>query len=391
MATSIESVRSGAGVPAIRSLALERSILRGLAVLRWVSMIWVIGVAIYSARGTKKYIEQPLVVMVALALGLAVTIVATRLATQDTARALRLPTVLADIGTAISLYLADGYGFAEKHVFNPGQALTASWPICAVASTGIAFGPLAGFIAGFLMGFSRYVSALLNGFDDWGPNAFGSLANTTVFSAVWGFIAGWVSMQMRRAENEIANARAREDFARTMHDSVLQTLSLVERRSRATDPQLADTARRTDRELRAYLFGGADSAVETLVLGLRRIVDRAILDHGLAVELSMVDGDEPPPDVTAAVVSAAGEARTNAAKHANATKVVIFCDPDDGPAGGQVFVSVKDDGKGFDRSETDPSRRGLLGSIEQRMTDVGGRSEIVSGVGKGTEVRLWGP
>jgi signal transduction histidine kinase len=332
MATSIPSALPGAaGVPAIRSLALERSILRGLAVLRWVSMLWVIGVAIYSARGSKKYIEHPFVVMAALALGLAVTIVATRLATQDTARALRLPTVLADVATAVALYLADGYGFATKHVFNPGQSLTASWPICAVASTGIAFGPLAGFLAGFLMGFSRYISALLNGFNDWGPNAFGSLANTTVFSAVWGFIAGWVSMQMRRAENEIANARARENFARTMHDSVLQTLSLVERRSRATDPQLANTARRTDRELRAYLFGGADSAVETLVLGLRRIVDRAILDHGLPVELSMVDGDEPPPDVTAAVVAAAGEALVNAAKHAGASKVVVFCDPDDGP------------------------------------------------------------
>jgi signal transduction histidine kinase len=391
MALSRTSIGSEPTLPAIRSLALERSLLRGLAVLRWVSIIWVIGVVLYSARGSKDYIAHPLVVMAALALGLVVTIVTTRFATQDTARALRLPTVLADVGTAVALYLADGYGFAEKHVFNPGQALTASWPICAVASTGIAFGPLAGFLAGFLMGFSRFLSALLNGFDDWGANAFGSLANTTVFSAVWGFIAGWVSMQMRRAENEVANARAREDFARTMHDSVLQTLSLVERRSRATDPQLADSARRTDRELRAYLFGGADSTTETLVLGLRRVVDRAILDHGLPVELSMVDGDEPPEDVAAAIVAAAGEALTNAAKHANATKVVVFCDPDDGPVGGQVFVSVKDNGKGFDRATIDPSRRGLLGSIEQRMTDVEGRSEIVSGVGKGTEVRLWGP
>jgi signal transduction histidine kinase len=378
-------------VPVIRSLALERSLLRGLAVLRWVSMIWVIGVSLYSARRSKNFLERPLVVVAALGLGLTVTVIATRLATQDTARALRLPTVVADVGTAVSLYLADGYGFAENHVFNPGQALTASWPICAVASTGIAFGPFAGLLAGFIMGFSRFLSALLNGFNDWGPDAFGSLANTTVFSSVWGFTAGWIAFQMRRAENEVATARAREDFARTMHDSVLQTLSLVERRTRETDPQLADTARRTDRELRAYLFGGADSETETLVLGLRRIVDRAILDHGLEVELSMVDGDEPPPDVAAAVVAAAGEALTNAAKHSKARKVVVFCDPDDGPLGGRVFVSVKDDGVGFDRSTVDPSRRGLVGSIEERMTAIQGRSEIQSTLGNGTEVRLWGP
>lgn len=378
-------------VPQGQSLALERSILRGLAVLRWVSMVWVIGVAIYSARGTRSFIRHPLVVIAALSLGLVVTIVATRLATLDTARALRRPTVLADVGTAVSLYLADGYGFAEKHVFNPGQSLTASWPICAVASAGIAFGPIAGFAAGFLMGLSRFLSALLNGFDEWGSNAFGSLANTTVFSAVWGFIAGWVSMQMRRAENEVAAARAREDFARTMHDSVLQTLSLVERRSRVSDPQLADTARRTDRELRAYLFGGAGSTADTLVLGLRQVVDRMILDHGLPVELSIVEGGEPPVEVTAAIVGAAGEALMNAAKHTKATRVVVFSDADEGPNGNQVFVTVSDDGGGFDPESIDPSRRGVNGSIRERMNAIGGRAEIVSTSGKGTEVRLWGP
>lgn len=386
-----KSGRESLTVPVVGTLALERSILRGLAVLRWVSIVWVIGVAIYSSRESRNFIRHPLVVIAALSLGLVVTIVATRLATLDTARALRRPTVLADLATAVSLYLADGYGFMEKHVFNPGQSLTASWPICAVASAGIAFGPLAGIAAGFLMGSSRFLSALLNGFDEWGPNAYGSLANTTVFSAVWGFIAGWVSLQMRRAENEVAAARAREDFARTMHDSVLQTLSLVERRSRVSDPQLADTARRTDRELRAYLFGGADTAADTLALGLRRVVDRMVLDHGLAVELSIVEGSDPPGEVTTAVVGAVGEALMNAAKHAKATKVVVFCDTDEGPSGGQVFVTVSDDGRGFDPESVDSSRRGLKGSIRERMKQIGGRAEIVSTPGKGTEVRLWGP
>ena len=375
-------------VPAkIRSLALERSMLKGLAVLRWVSLFWVIGVAIYS----RSYLRHPGAVIAALSLAGVVTLFSTRFATMDTARALRLPIVVADVGTALMLYLVDGYGFGENHVFNPGQSLTASWPVCAVASTGIAFGPLAGAAAGGLLGFGRYLSAVLNGFDDWGGNTFWSLVNTTVFSAVWGFIAGWIARQLRVAENEVATARAREDFARTMHDSVLQTLMLVERRTRSTDPQLADAARRTDRELRSYLFGGADSVVETLASGLRRVVDRAIVDFGLNVELSAVDGDGPPGDVVTAVTAATGEALVNAAKHARSHRVVVFCDPDDGPNGGRLFVSIKDDGVGFIREAIDPSRQGLVGSIEARMLAVGGRAEIVSTPGKGTEVRLWGP
>ena len=364
--------------------------LRGLGVLRWVSLAWVVGVAIWS----RKYLRHPGLLTVVLVAATGVTIAATRFATRDTERALRLPTVFADIGTALSLYLLDGYAFTSNHVFHPGQSVTASWPVCAVASTGIAFGPLAGFGAGLLMALGRYLSAVLNGYDGpWSANILGSLANTAVFSSVWGLVAGWIAMQLRKAQNEVATVRAREDFARTMHDGVLQTLALVERRSRLADPQLADTAKRTDRELRSYLFGGADREITTLVAGVRAVVDRAVLDHDLAVELTAVDdGDSEPTDaVTRAVVGATGEALANVAKHASATRVVVFVDTAAGPNEDRVLVTISDNGVGFDLESIAPSRQGISGSIRTRMNQIGGEVEIRSTPGNGTEVHLWGP
>ena len=364
--------------------------LRGLGVLRWVSLVWVIGVAIWSHR----FLRHPVVLIIVLIAATAVTVTSTRFAVRDTARALRLPTVVADLLTALSLYLLDGFAFKAHHVFNPGQSVTASWPVCAVASAGIAFGPAAGFAAGLLMALGRYLSAILNGYKGpWNGAVLGSLANTAVFSSIWGFIAGWIAMHLRRAENEVATVRAREDFARTMHDGVLQTLSLVQRRSRATDPQLADAAKRTDRELRSYLFGGADREATMLVAGVRAVVDRAALDHDLPVEMTAVDDgeSEPAADVRKALIGATAEALANAAKHASATRVTVFVDTAAGPNENRTLITIADNGVGFAINDTDPSRRGITGSIRARMNEAGGAVEIRSTPGNGTEVELWGP
>jgi signal transduction histidine kinase len=79
------------------------------------------------------------------------------------------------------------------------------------------------------------------------------------------------------------------------------------------------------------------------------------------------------------------EALTNAAKHGGAQVVTVFVERgDDG-----VFVSVKDDGAGFD-TEATPDGVGLARSIRARMREIGGRVEIESHPGSGAEVRLWG-
>jgi signal transduction histidine kinase len=89
----------------------------------------------------------------------------------------------------------------------------------------------------------------------------------------------------------------------------------------------------------------------------------------------------------AALTGAAGEAMVNAGKHGHAAKVQVYVEPDDT---GGVFCSVKDDGQGFDPSST-VEGIGLSRSIRGRVSEVGGRVEIVSAPGDGTEVLLWLP
>jgi signal transduction histidine kinase len=94
-----------------------------------------------------------------------------------------------------------------------------------------------------------------------------------------------------------------------------------------------------------------------------------------------------PGELVDALAGAAGEALMNAGKHGGASKVTIYVEPSDDDG---VFCSVKDDGSGFDPATT-PERVGLSRSIRGRIADVGGRVEIHSQVGDGTEVCLWLP
>jgi len=209
-----------------------------------------------------------------------------------------------------------------------------------------------------------------------------------VFYALGGAAAGYLARLLRRAEQEISAARAREEVARTLHDGVLQTLAVVERR--ANDPALSRLAREQERELRDWLFGAAQPAgvVADLGVALRAAAARFEDAFGGRAQVLVAD-DLPPlaPEVVAALTGAAGEALVNAGKHGRASKVQVYVEPDE--AGG-VFCSVKDDGGGFDPGTT-AEGIGLSRSIRGRVGEVGGRVEVVSAPGAGTEVLLWLP
>jgi signal transduction histidine kinase/phage shock protein PspC (stress-responsive transcriptional regulator) len=195
----------------------------------------------------------------------------------------------------------------------------------------------------------------------------------------------WRRLLDSRAGERTARIRSEEraTVAAHLHDSVLQTLALIQRH--ADEPQaVGRLARGQERELRAWLYdpevvrqGGTWAG---LVAGMVADVES---DHALTVD-PVVVGDAPVDDALAALGAATREALVNAAKHSGATSADLYTEvtPD------RVSVFVRDRGKGFDPATVPDDRRGLRDSVSGRLARLGGRAEIRSAAGEGTEVEL---
>jgi len=247
---------------------------------------------------------------------------------------------------------------------------------------------MAGAGGGLVLGVCRVAATVWNGATvDTAGRAL-SLVNTAVLYALSGALAGYLFRLLVRAEREVSAARAREEVARTLHDGVLQTLALVERRT--GDEALARLAREQERELREFLFGppASGGAKGDLAPALRAAAARFEGAYGGRVDVVVAE-DVPTlsAERVAAVAGAVGEALTNTGKHGAATRVTVYAEPTDD---GGLFCSVKDDGGGYDMA-TVPDGVGLSRSVRGRMAEIGGRVEVTSAPGFGTEVRLWVP
>jgi signal transduction histidine kinase len=189
---------------------------------------------------------------------------------------------------------------------------------------------------------------------------------------------------LRRAQHQLAEAEAREGVARHLHDGVLQTLALIERRSGS--PDIARLAREQEGELRAYLFGDRRER-GGLAAELRAAAARLERAWPTTTVTVTVSDDVPAlgPEQVDAVSGAVAEALTNAAKHGHARRVVVFADLDE--ASGGLFLSIKDDGDGFDPAHL-AEGVGMARSIRGRSEQVGGCVEFASAPGDGAEVRI---
>jgi signal transduction histidine kinase len=166
-----------------------------------------------------------------------------------------------------------------------------------------------------------------------------------------------------------------------LHDSVLQTLALVQRSS---DPQqVAALARRQERELRAWLDGGRPDPGESLASSLEAAAAEVEETHGVPIDVVAV-GDARVDERGAALVAATREALVNAAKFAGGALVQLYAEV--GEERTEVFV--RDRGPGFDPAAVPEDRRGLRESIVGRMDRHGGRAVVHSSPGAGTEVEL---
>ena len=189
------------------------------------------------------------------------------------------------------------------------------------------------------------------------------------------------SLAAERAERIRSQERA--EVAAHLHDSVLQTLALVQRR--VDEPAaVAALARRQERELRAWLADRpGDRPEDTLRGALETAAAEVERDHNATIEVVAV-GEHPLDERAQALAAAAREAMVNAAKFAPGAPVDVFAEAADG----RVAVFVRDRGPGFDPAALPPDRRGVRESIVGRMARNGGRATIAPAPGGGTEVEL---
>jgi signal transduction histidine kinase len=185
-------------------------------------------------------------------------------------------------------------------------------------------------------------------------------------------------------------AEERADMASRVHDSVLQTLALIQRH--AGEPQqVIRLARAQERELRSWLFdgrppGSLDDTCTTVVAGVRLIQREVEAQHGISVEVVTV-GDCELDEGLNALLAAGREATVNAAKWSGVEIVSLFAEVE--PS--RVSLFVRDRGRGFDAEEVPGDRKGLAESIHTRMTRRGGSATVLSVRGEGTEVHLTMP
>lgn len=213
------------------------------------------------------------------------------------------------------------------------------------------------------------------------------LTGMLVLASSLAFVFGpwWIQIARDLMAERQARARAEEraDLAARLHDSVLQTLALIQRR--AGDPQeVVALARAQERELRGWLFEVPGTiGEETLAGAVARIQREVEARHGVPVE-AVVVGDCPLDEDLRRLAEAGREAAVNAARWSGAPDVSVFAEvsPE------AVALYVRDRGKGFDEALVAPDRRGVAESIRGRVERHGGTVTIRSAPGEGTEVTL---
>jgi signal transduction histidine kinase len=184
----------------------------------------------------------------------------------------------------------------------------------------------------------------------------------------------------------------RAEIAAHLHDSVLQTLALIQRQADAPR-EVARLARSQERELRHWLYGagGYGRAEGAAGAGLADALAEAAAEvedtYALTVRPVVVGGDRPLDDGLRALVLATREAMVNAAKHSGVEEVAVYAEVE--PT--EVNVFVRDRGRGFEPDAVPADRHGLADSVRARMARHGGLVRLRSAPSEGTEVQLTMP
>jgi signal transduction histidine kinase/phage shock protein PspC (stress-responsive transcriptional regulator) len=227
------------------------------------------------------------------------------------------------------------------------------------------------------------VLVMVSGSGSWEQTWLALLASVAVLGGValvllpWG-LKFWKDLETERAGRVRETERA--EIAAHLHDSVLQTLALIQRRA-GSEQDVVRLARAQERELRAWLFSDAAKESGLLADRIKSVAAEVEDSHGQAVEVVTV-GDTAMTDRHEALVQAAREAMLNASRHGGGT-VSVYMES----TAGSTEIFIKDRGPGFDPDAVPEDRLGVKESIIGRMKRHGGTAVITSS-SAGTEVRL---
>jgi signal transduction histidine kinase len=216
----------------------------------------------------------------------------------------------------------------------------------------------------------------------------GLAAAGAIIAGVGVIVAPWLLRMARELDTERqarARSQEREELAARIHDSVLHTLTMIQRGS--DDPHLVQRlARSQERELRAWLYQPGSASADTsdlLSAQLDKVAGEIEDTYGVPIDVVRV-GDLQLGDRTRAALNAAREAMLNAAKYSGAPQISVYAEAESD----RLSIFVRDRGRGFDVDGIPKHRLGVRQSIVGRMDRIGGQATIKSAPGEGTEVEI---
>ncbi len=408
--------------------ALQRRMQLALGALRGVTLTWSAVVCAIDAQSG--VLDRPTAAAALLAVLAAWSAVWTAGVHRRDRWVSGVTGIVVDLALACVAIGADHWVYDGTHP----QSFASAWPVVAVVATGVGAGAWWGLAGGTAVGVANVIGASMigTGMDGAWLSSWGSL----VLIAASGWVGGWVAERLRTTAQAAADAQARADVARTLHDGVLQTLAVIQRRS--DDADLVALAKEQDAELRTFLRGeytasttdrphapdgsgdhhdhvdhaghiapdDHDSHDDHVLSGrsgtrsgrgtrdlldiaarLRSELARVGRAQQVDVQLVVIDPGSAKGPAADALIGATAEAVVNAAKHAQVQQVWVSVDRRL-PSG--TMVVVHDEGAGFD-PDTTPEGTGLTASVRGRLALVDGGATITSRPGKGTDVTMWAP
>lgn len=361
----------------------ERSALFGISLYRVVTAAWAVLVALVDARSG--VLVSPSTAFAILGPLLAWSVFTLVLSRRAPTNLMGTPAQVVDLAFGVAVVAAEWITYDGDHPLRFG----AMWQLAPVIAAGLRFGTVGGLAAGTGLGLVNALALVaVEGPDGVDGRVLATLS-AVVLLGVAGAASGAILDRLRRAEDDLAEARSRERVARTLHDGVLQTLAVIQRRS--DDAALVELAAEQDRDLRRWIRSDfhdhpdrEDRGEDGDLLGaLHQVASELRRREGIAVEVVAVGSPRTSGDVRDALVGAVGEAVTNASKHGRAGTVTVFVDED----GENLTCSVNDDGAGFDEDGLVPGF-GITTSIRAPVERLGGDVSISAQPGVGSRVEL---